>query len=87
MEDGFEVFVVADACGGASKEAHEMAMMRVVQAGAVPMTWQQTMLEWQRDWANTDTYEAVMQIVKDHSGAYGLGVEYSETMTLPAPKN
>jgi len=41
----------------------------MVQAGAVPMTWQQVMLEWQRDWARKDTYEAVTGIVKEHSGA------------------
>ncbi|MDR1559382.1 MAG: hydrolase, partial [Clostridiales bacterium] len=52
----------------------------MIQAGVIPMTWQQIMLEFQRDWSNKDTYDAVMQIIKDHSGAYGLGVEYNETM-------
>jgi nicotinamidase-related amidase len=79
-EDGYSVYVVADACGGATKTAHEMAMSRMVQAGVVPMTWQQTMLEFQRDWADKKTYQAVMDIVKEYSGAYGLGVEYAETM-------
>jgi len=78
--DGYKVFVAADACGGATCMAHDMAMQRMIQAGVVPMTWQQVMLEWQRDWNNKDTYAAVMGIVKQHSGAYGLGVEYSETM-------
>ncbi|MDR0918656.1 MAG: hydrolase [Oscillospiraceae bacterium] len=85
--DGYNVFVATDACGGATKEAHDMAVMRMVQAGVKPVTWQQVMLEWQRDWANKETYNQVMAIVKEHSGAYGLGVEYSETMTLPAPSN
>jgi nicotinamidase-related amidase len=79
-QDGYEVYVVADCCGGASKEAHYTAMQRMSQAGVIPMTWQQVMLEYQRDWNNKDTYDAVMQIVKEFSGAYGLGVEYSETM-------
>jgi nicotinamidase-related amidase len=78
--DGYEVFVVADACGGATRQAHDMAMARMIQAGVVPMTWQQTMLEFQRDWNNKDTYNAVMAIIKEHSGAYGLGVEYAESM-------
>jgi nicotinamidase-related amidase len=86
MHDGYKVFVVADACGGATKEAHEMAMQRMIQAGASPVTWMQVMLEWQRDWNNKDTYNAVMDVVKEHGGAYGLGVEYSQTMTLPAPQ-
>lgn len=79
-QDGYEVFVATDACGGASKEAHDMAVLRMVQSGIVPVTWQQVMLEFQRDWNNKDTYDKVMNIVKEFSGAYGLGVEYSETM-------
>ncbi|MDR1927237.1 MAG: hydrolase [Oscillospiraceae bacterium] len=82
--DGFEVFAVADACGGASKEAHDMAMQRMIQAGVVPVTWQQVMLEFQRDWNNQDSYSAVMEIIKEFSGAYGLGVEYAESMVQPA---
>jgi nicotinamidase-related amidase len=80
LEDGYQVFVVADACGGSSKAAHDMAILRMVQAGAHPVTWQQVMLEWQRDWANKDTYDAVMGIVKGYGDAYGAGVEYAETM-------
>jgi nicotinamidase-related amidase len=77
-EDGMNVYVATDACGGATKEAHEMAILRMTQAGVIPMTWQQIMLEWQRDWNNKETYNQVMSIVKQYGGAYGLGVEYSE---------
>jgi nicotinamidase-related amidase len=80
MEDGYEVYVVADACGDVSQMAHDMAMQRVIQAGAVPMTWLQVLLELQRDWARKETYEAVIDIVKQHAGAYGVGVEYAYTM-------
>ena len=80
MQDGYEVYVVADACGGTSKEAHDLSMQRMIQAGVVPMTWQQTMLEWQRDWARKETYDAVIAIVQEHSGAYGMGVDYAYTM-------
>jgi hypothetical protein len=55
-------------------------MKRVIQAGAKPVTSLSTMLEWQRDWAERDTYDAVMDIVKTHYGAYGAGVEYAYTM-------
>jgi nicotinamidase-related amidase len=79
-QDGYDVHVVADCCGGATKEAHFAAMQRMTQAGVVPVTWQQVMLEFQRDWSNKDTYDAVMAIIKEHSGAYGLGVEYAESM-------
>ena len=80
LSEGFEVFVVADACGGVSKEAHQMAMQRMIQAGAVPVTWEQTLLEFQRDWSNKDTYDAVLQIVQEHGGTYGIGVEYANSM-------
>jgi nicotinamidase-related amidase len=83
-QDGFKVYVAVDACGGASEIAHDMAVQRMVQAGASPCTWLQIMLEWQRDWNNKDTYDKVMTVIKDHAGAYGLGVEYSETMLKPA---
>jgi nicotinamidase-related amidase len=80
IHDNYEVYVVEDCCGDVSQLAHDNAMKRVVQAGAKPVTSLQVMLEWQRDWAETDTYDAVMDIVKTHYGAYGVGVEYSNTM-------
>ncbi len=80
LEGDYEIYMVSDASGGTSKEAHDMAMLRMVQAGVVPVTWQQVLLEWQRDWAHRDTYDAVMKIVKEHSGAYGMGVDYAYTM-------
>jgi nicotinamidase-related amidase len=84
LEGGYEIYMVADASGGTSKEAHDYAMQRMVQAGVVPVTWQQVLLEWQRDWARRDTYEAVMAIVREHSGAYGMGVDYAYTMVHKA---
>jgi nicotinamidase-related amidase len=66
--------------------AHDFAMQRMVQAGAIPVTWQQVLLEWQRDWAHRDTYDAVMAIVREHSGAYGMGVDYAYTMVHKAPQ-
>jgi nicotinamidase-related amidase len=85
-EGGYELYMVADASGGTSKEAHHYSMQRMVQAGVVPVTWQQVMLEWQRDWARRDTYDDVMAIVKEHSGAYGMGVDYAYTMVHKAPE-
>ncbi|MCX7080584.1 MAG: hydrolase [Pseudomonas sp.] len=86
MEEGFEVYIVTDASGGTSKEAHDMSVQRMIQAGAIPVTWQQVLLEYQRDWAHKDTYEAVMQLVLEHSGAYGMGVDYAYTMVHKAPQ-
>jgi nicotinamidase-related amidase len=65
LREGYEVYFVVDAIGGVSTAAHEAAMQRMIQAGVVPMTWQQVLLEWQRDWARRDTYDAVMAIVRN----------------------
>ena len=86
LEGGYEIYMVADASGGTSKEAHDYSMQRMIQAGVVPVTWQQVLLEWQRDWKNRDTYDAVMALVKEHSGAYGMGVDYAYTMVHKAPE-
>jgi len=85
-DTGYEIYMVADASGGTSKEAHDFAMQRMIQVGVVPVTWQQVMLEWQRDWARRDTYDAVMAIVREHSGGYGMGVDYAYTMVHKAPQ-
>ena len=76
----YEIYMVADASGGTSVDAHNYAMDRMIQAGVVPVTWQQVLLEWQRDWAHKDTYDAVTGLVKEHSGAYGMGIDYAVTM-------
>jgi nicotinamidase-related amidase len=80
LDEGYEVYVVADACGAVSLEAHERAMDRMVQAGAQPVTWLQVLLEYQRDWARMDTYAAVGEVVLAHGGAYGIGSLYSAAM-------
>jgi nicotinamidase-related amidase len=80
IHDGYEVFIVEDCCGDVSQLAHDNAMRRTLQAGAKPVTALSVMLEWQRDWALRDTYPAVMDIIKTHAGAYGVGVEYAYTM-------
>ena len=85
LHDGYEVYVVEDCCGDVNQLSHDNAMRRIVQAGAKPVTALSVMLEWQRDWALRGTYDAVMDIVKNHCGAYGIGVEYAYTMVHGAP--
>jgi len=84
LDQGFEVYVIADACGDISEEAHDRAMDRVVQAGARPMTALQYLLELQRDWARSATYAETTGIASVHGGAYGLGVIYAKTMFAPS---
>lgn len=80
LDQGFEVYVIADACGDISDEAHDRAMQRMVQAGARPMTSLQYLLELQRDWARGETYALSTGIAKIHGGGYGLGITYAKTM-------
>lgn len=82
----YEIYMVSDASGGTSADAHRYAMDRMTQVGIVPVTWQQVLLEWQRDWARRGTYEAVTAIVREHSGAYGMGIDYAYTMVHKAPE-
>jgi nicotinamidase-related amidase len=85
IKAGYEVYAVEDASGGTTVTAHNAAMRRIEQAGAVPMTVLQVLLEYQRDWAQKETYDAVLAVVKEHCGAYGQGVEYAYTMVHGAP--
>lgn len=80
IDQGFDVYFVSDACGDVSEEAHERAVQRMIQLGAKPMTSVQYLLEMQRDWARTDTYDSTTGIAKQFGGAYGLGITYAKTM-------
>jgi nicotinamidase-related amidase len=80
LDQDFEVYFIADACGDVSDEAHERAVQRMVQAGARPMTSLQYLLELQRDWARSGTYGATTDLARTFGGAYGLGLIYAHTM-------
>jgi nicotinamidase-related amidase len=79
INEGYEIYVPTDSCGDVSVEAHERAVQRIVQAGAVPMTSLQFMFELQRDWGRSETYEGCMDILKAHS-SYGIGVRYAKAI-------
>src|SRR5436309_5091325 len=72
LGEGYEVYIVTDASGGVSIEAHEMAVRRMVQAGAVPMTWMAVQGELQRDWAREATVPGLAEILAQHGGASGV---------------
>jgi nicotinamidase-related amidase len=80
LDQGFEVYVIADACGDVTDEAHERAMERMIQAGVRPMTSLQYLLELQRDWARGETYAQTVATSIEHGGGYGLGLVYAKTM-------
>jgi nicotinamidase-related amidase len=80
LDQGFEVYVVTDACGDCSLEAHERAVERMIQAGARPITALTYLLELQRDWARAETYELTTGIAMKFGGAFGVGIKYVKTM-------
>lgn len=80
LEDGYEVYVITDACGAVSQEAHDMSIARMIQAGVIPITSMQYMLEMYRDWSRSDQYIQVNELAKKYGGAYGLGIDYIKTM-------
>jgi nicotinamidase-related amidase len=80
IDQKFEVYVIADACGDISDEAHSRAMERMIQAGVRPMTSLQYLLELQRDWARTETYNQTVATSIAHGGGYGLGLIYAKSM-------
>lgn len=80
LAQGYEVYVITDACGDVSAEAHQSAIQRMIQAGARPMTSLQYLLELQRDWARVETYDMTTGVAKKYGGGYGLGIIYAKTM-------
>ncbi|RIV41949.1 hydrolase [Flagellimonas pelagia] len=80
LAEGYDVYILTDACGDVSKEAHEISIERMVQAGVKPMTSVQYLLELQRDWARKSTYVQVNDLIKKYGGGYGLGVQYAQEM-------
>jgi nicotinamidase-related amidase len=80
LADGYDVFFVTDASGAVSREAHDMAVLRMVQAGAVPITWIAVMSEWQRDWAREATIPAVAEVTVAHGGASGVAFAWEQQL-------
>ena len=81
--DGYEVFVVGDACGGLTPRSHELALLRMQSAGIQMTSWIQVLLELQRDWTRHDTYDGARAIVEAFGGGYGIGLAYARDMIRP----
>lgn len=84
LHEGYDVFIVTDASGGVSAEAHDMAVRRMVAAGAVPITWAAVAAEWQRDWAREDTAAGLAGVLLEHGGASGVAFAW-ELQLLATP--
>lgn len=79
LDEGYNVYIAGDTCGDVSPEAQYAAMTRIERAGATPMTSLHILLEMQRDWSRKETYDRTLDIIREHYGSYGIGVDYSET--------
>jgi nicotinamidase-related amidase len=85
LADGYDVFVVGDACGGLTPAGHELALRRMEKVGARLTSWIQVLLELQRDWTRHETYDGARAIVEGHGGGYGIGLAYARDMIRPTP--
>ena len=84
--DGYDVYVVTDASGGVSIEAHEMAVQRMIQASVKPITWLAVLSEWQRDWARVETAGLLGPVLQEHGGGSGLAVAWEMQLLSSAGK-
>jgi nicotinamidase-related amidase len=82
---GYEAYVVADACGGVTRESHDLALNRLAHRGAQMTSWLQVLLELQRDWTRRETYAGATDIIKQNGGGYGIGLNYAHEMLTPKP--
>jgi nicotinamidase-related amidase len=83
LAEGYDVYVVADACGGLTSVSHELALRRMESAGARMTSWIQVLLELQRDWTRHETYDGARSIVETYGGGYGIGLSYARDMIKP----
>jgi len=85
LGEGYDVFVVTDACGSVTAEAHDMAVRRLVQAGVVPLNWLAVLGEWQRDWARTETAAGIAEVVMGHGGASAIALAWELQLLATTP--
>ncbi|KGO88440.1 amidohydrolase [Flavobacterium rivuli WB 3.3-2 = DSM 21788] len=84
--EGYDVFVVTDACGSVTPEAHDQAVRRMIQHGITPINWVAVTSEWQRDWARLDTASALAGLMIEHTGATGVAYAWEQQLlNTPVP--
>jgi nicotinamidase-related amidase len=85
--EGYDVYVITDASGGVSAEAHSMSIHRMMQAGIKPITWLAVLCEWQRDWARTETVGPLVPVLSDHGGGSGVAISWEYQLLAAGQKN
>jgi nicotinamidase-related amidase len=76
LADGYRVYIVTDASGGENTESHSMAVHRMIQSGAIPITVLAYLSELQRDWANEKTAPTVTKLFEEHGSEFGTGLQW-----------
>ncbi|BEP48262.1 hydrolase [Variovorax sp. V116] len=85
--EGWDVTVITDASGGISKESHEVAIQRMIAAGANVMTVMALCGEWQRDWARTEHVEELTEILIQHFAGSGIAYLWEQQLlNTPVPR-
>lgn len=80
LQDGYDCYVVADACGGLTETGHDLALRRMEAHGARMTSWLQVVLELQRDWTRKETYAGARAVIEKNGGGYGIGLRYASAM-------
>jgi nicotinamidase-related amidase len=88
LGEGWDVTVITDACGAVSVEAHQVAIQRMIAAGANVMTWLALVSEWQRDHARTEHAAGFIEILKHHAAGSGIAFLWEQQLlNTPVPGN
>lgn len=87
LGEGWDVSVIADACGGVSTESHQVAIQRMIAAGANMMTVMALAGEWQRDWARTEHVEELTEIMISHMGGSGIAYLWEQQLLKTPVEN
>ncbi len=74
LRDGYEVFVVVDASGSITEETHQVAVQRMVAAGATPITWFSLAGEFEYDHRSPEA-PLFQQLMRDHVPSMAKGVQ------------
>lgn len=86
LGEGWDVTVVTDASGAVSTEAHNVAIQRMISAGANVMTWLAVAAEWQRDWARTEHAAELTDVLVQHAAGSGIAFLWEQQLlNTPVP--
>ena len=80
LGEGWDVTVVTDACGGVSVESHDVAIRRMIVAGANVMTWLAVGSEWYRDHARTEHAAEFVEVLKQHAAGSGIAFLWEQQL-------